>query len=97
MPPIHTPFTMTLLILPKNSGVHSCKIRIAVFERNHLINGQPEYPLVISVLIAICLCRPIFPPSGVSIGSMKPHWEEFNKRGPTTFALASNGKFNFRN
>ena len=67
-----------------------------VFARNHLIIGSDENPLVTIVLIAICLCNPILPPSGVSTGSIYPHCEECNKRGPTTFALASNGKLNLR-
>ena len=31
----------------------------------------------------------------MSIGSINPHWDEFNKRGPTTFALESIGKLIF--
>ena len=48
------------------------------------------------MLIDKCLCKPILPPSGVSIGSIKPHCDEFNKRGPTTLALESRGKFILR-
>ena len=45
----------------------------------------------------MCLCNPIFPPSGVSTGSIYPHWDPCKCLGPTTFALASRGKFNLRN
>ena len=58
--------------------------------------GCADEPHVIYAVIAICLCRPILPPSGVSIGSIKPHCELFNRRGPTTFALASKGKLILR-
>ena len=44
----------------------------------------------------MCLCNPTLPPSGVSTGSIIPHCEECNKRGPITFALESSGKFNLR-
>ena len=44
----------------------------------------------------MCLCKPILPPSGVSIGSMNPHCDEFNRRGPTTLALESKGKLILR-
>ena len=54
-----------------------------------------EVDVVILVEIARCLCSPTLPPSGVSTGSIYPHCEPCNKRGPTTFALASSGKFNF--
>ena len=46
--------------------------------------------------MVMCLCNPIFPPSGVSIGSIIPHWDEFNSLGPTTFALGSIGRLIFR-
>ena len=46
--------------------------------------------------MAKCLCVPILPPSGVSTGSIIPHCDECNNRGPTILALASNGKLIFR-
>ena len=71
--PTHTPFTKILVELPSIFELHSSKIRIVVFARNHLTIGMREAPLVTNVLIAICLCRPILPPSGVSTGSIYPH------------------------
>ena len=94
--PIQLPFTNIFELLPNWSEEHSNKLRIGVFTLSHLIKLRPDDPLVIWVLIAICLCRPIFPPSGVSTGSINPHWDEFNRRGPTTFALESKGKFILR-
>ena len=44
----------------------------------------------------MCFCNPILPPSGVSIGSIKPHCDELSKRGPTTLAVESIGKLIFR-
>jgi hypothetical protein len=38
--------------------------------KNYIIKGLEENPLVICALIAICLCNPILPPSGVSTGSI---------------------------
>ena len=55
-----------------------------------------EYPFVILATIDICLCNPTFPPSGVSNGSIIPHCEPCNKRGPITFALASIDRFILR-
>ena len=37
----------------------------------------------------------MLPPSGVSTGSIIPHCDPCSKRGPTTLALASRGKFIF--
>ena len=54
-----------------------------------------EYAFDIVALIAICLCKPIFPPSGVSSGSIIPHCELCNKCGATTFAVGSNGNIIF--
>ena len=94
--PIQFPLTNILELLSNCSGEHSNKMRIGVLILNHFIIGFPEEPLVINALIDICLCKPILPPSGVSIGSIYPHCEEFKRRGPTTFALASNGKLILR-
>ena len=93
--PIHDPFTNTFVTAPKYSGLHSCNSRNDVLARNHFIKGFADVPLVISVLIDMCLCKPIFPPSGVSTGSIYPHCDACNNLGPTTFALASNGKLIF--
>ena len=68
--PTHEPFTKIFVIFPSILDVHSCTIRIVVFARNHLIIGTLEAPLVTNVLIAMCLCNPMLPPSGVSTGSM---------------------------
>ena len=62
---------------------------------SQLIIGLEEQNLVIFVIIARCLCKPILPPSGVSTGSINPHCEECNKRGPTTLALESKGRLTF--
>ena len=50
---------------------------------------------MIAVLIDRCLCNPILPPSGVSTGSINPHWVLCNKWGPTILAVGSNGKLVF--
>ena len=71
--PIQDPFTNIFDVLPKYSGLHSNTNSIEVCALNHLIIGKTDEPIVICVLIAKCLCNPIFPPSGVSIGSIKPH------------------------
>ena len=94
--PIQFPFTNIFELFARYSGVHSKLIFIGVFALNHLIIGIEDDPLVIYALIDKCLCNPMLPPSGVSNGSINPHWELFNRRGPTTFALASRGKFILR-
>ena len=38
----------------------------------------------------------MFPPSGLSCGSIIPHCDACNNLGPTTFALESRGKFSLR-
>ena len=73
MTPTHTPFTIIFVDELNIFGLHSCRIRIVVLARNHFIIGKEEYPFVTTVLIDMCLCNPIFPPSGVSTGSIYPH------------------------
>ena len=50
--------------------VVSVKNLILELFRNHLIIGFDDTAVVIFVEIARCLCKPTFPPSGVSTGSM---------------------------
>ena len=43
----------------------------------------------------MCLWNPIFPPSGVSTGSINPHCDPCKSLGFTTFAVESIGKLIF--
>ena len=94
--PAQYPFTKTFVNDANKFGVHSSNNFILTFSRNHLIMSSREYPWLIYVVMAKCLCKPMFPPSGVSIGSKNPHCVLCNTRGPTTFTLASNGRFVLR-
>ena len=93
--PTQLPFTNILVISVKMLGTHSVNNFNGVFALNHLIKGYAEKPFVIDVLIAMCLCNPTFPPSGVSTGSIYPHWEPCNKCGATTLDVGSIGKLIF--
>ena len=93
--PIHAPLTKTLELFDICCGSHSNNNLKGWLARIHFIIGFDDDPLVTYAVIERCLCNPIFPPSGVSMGSIRPHCEEFNNLGPTTLALESNGKFNF--
>ena len=94
--PTHAPFTKTLVVLARYAKPHSFRIRISALECSHSIIGLPEHRLVIFAKMAICLCNPILAPSGVSTGSIIPHCEPCNKRGPTILALESKGKLILR-
>ena len=89
------PLIITLVTLDKLLGVCSSINFIPHFSRNHSIIGSLETPRVMYVDKERCLCRPILPPSGVSIGSIYPHWELCNTRGPTNLTLLSKGRFVF--
>ena len=93
--PIHEPLTNSLVFFEIKLVVVSDINFILQLLRNHLIIGADDTAVVILVDIARCLCKPTLPPSGVSTGSIYPHCEPCNNRGPITFALASSGRFNF--
>ena len=96
MQPIQAPFKNTFVNSFVLLGFNSSKNkRPSFFSRGMYIFGSAL--VVIWAPIAIFLCKPILPPSGVSTGSTIPHWVVCKRRGPTTFALASSGKFNFLN
>ena len=93
--PIHIPLTKNLLHEYKYSGEHSINNFIGRFVLNHSINREEERFVDTAAVIAKCLCNPMLAPSGVSNGSINPHCELFNNRGPTTFDVGSNGKLIF--
>ena len=71
--PIQLPFTNTFVLFANCCDEHSNIKRNGVFMRIHFIMERPDVSFVIYVLIDKCLCKPILPPSGVSIGSINPH------------------------
>ena len=77
--PTQLPFTNTLVAFARALEEHSVNNLSDVLALIHLIIGYDENPFVIAVLIDICLCKPMLPPSGVSTGSIKPHCVLCNK------------------
>ena len=72
MTPTQLPLIISLIIEPLYCGSLSCNKRMPLL-LNQLIIGLLEQFVVTTAEIAICLCKPILPPSGVSTGSMIPH------------------------
>ena len=70
--PTIKPLITTFVVCDKVMGICSSINFIPHFSRNHSIIGSLDTPFDIYVEIERCLCNPILPPSGVSIGSTNP-------------------------
>ena len=69
------------------------KMRLCFLSQCTILCRGIESDIIVET--AKCLCRPICPPSGVSTGSIKPHWDECNSLGATTLAVGSMGRLIF--
>ena len=87
--PAQYPLTKTFVKTDNISGVQFSSICNSTFSFNQFTIKSRDTCLVTYVKIESCLCNPIFPPSGVSIGSSNPHCDPFKMRGPTNFAPES--------